>query len=107
MKRKIHKIDLLFLCGIVAIGILGGAIDGFMWFPIDDLTGSFPVFSLLTVYVSYMFWLFLLIYSHLKYREKEARPKFVKWFMFFILAYIHIFFACIGWGISYFIVSIF
>ena len=41
-KNKIHKLDLIFIVGIIVIGLLGGLIDGVYW---KDVEGGFPVFS--------------------------------------------------------------
>ena len=83
-----HKLDLIFLVGIVVIGILGVLIDGFYWKDVEY--GGFPVFSCMSIFASYTLWIILLIYSSIKYKEKQDKPKYVKWFMYFLLPFLHI-----------------
>ena len=80
-KNKMNKLDMIFVVGIGVIAILSALIDCFY-------TKVFPVFSIGSVYyVSYPLLIVLLIYSSLKYKEKQDKPKYVRWFMCFILPF--------------------
>ena len=102
--NKLHKLDLIFLVGISIVGTIGGITDGFYWKDVEY--GGFPVFSCMSVFISYALWIVLLIYSFLKYKGKEYKPKYVKWFMYFILPFLHIVFVIIGFIISGLIINI-
>ena len=97
-KNKIHKLDLIFIVGIIVIAILGALIDSFYWKDVNN--GGFPVFSCMSIFVSYALWIILLIYSSLKYKEKQDKPKYVRWFMCFILPILHIAFIIVGFIIG-------
>jgi len=92
-KNKMHKIDLIFIIGVIVISFLGGLIDHIYWKDVTE--GGFPIFSLLSILGSYVLWLILYIYSSLKFKEKYDKPKYVKGFMFFLLPWIHIIFIVI------------
>lgn len=96
--NKLHKLDLIFLVGISIIGIIGGITDIYYWK--DSASGGFPVFSCMSIYASYALWIVLLIYSFLKYKEKEEKPQYVRWFMYFILPFFHIIFVVVGFIVS-------
>jgi len=93
-KNKMNKLDLIFIVGIGVIAILSALIDAFY-------TKVFPVFSIGSVYyVSYPLLIILLIYSSLKYKENEDKPQYVRWFMFFVLPFLHIAFMIVGFIIA-------
>ena len=94
--KIIHKLDLTLLVGIGLIAIVSAIIDIFY-------IVVFPVCSCASVYcVSYPLWFILLIYSSLKYKDKEEqdKPKYVKWFMLFLLPVLHIAFVMVGFIIG-------
>ena len=94
--KKIHKLDLMLLVGIGLIAIVSALIDIFY-------VVVFPVCSCASVfYVSYPLWIMLLIYSSIKYKDKEEqeRPQYVKWFMLFLLPVLHIAFVIVGFIIG-------
>ena len=95
--NKMHKIDLIFIIGIIIIPMIGGIIDGFYWKGVNE--GGFPVYSLLSILASYALWLILLIYSNIEYNNKEDKPKYVKWYMCLIIYFIHIIIAITSMGI--------
>jgi hypothetical protein len=86
--QKIHKIDLIFIVGIICLGLLGGIIDGFYWKDIEY--GGFPVFCMMSIFASYVLWIVLLIYSSIAYKRKEEKPTYVKWYMYFVLPFLMI-----------------
>ena len=95
-KNKIHKLDLILLVGIGLTAIVSALIDIFY-------IVVFPVCSCVSVYyVSYPLWIILLIYSSVKYKDKEEqdKPKYVKWFMVFLLPVLHIAFIIVGFIIG-------
>lgn len=104
-KNKMHKLDLIFIVGIGAIAILGALIDVFYWK--DVQYGGFPVFSCMSIYASYALWIILLIYSLLKYKEKQDKPKYVRWFMCVILPFLHIAFIIVGFIIGNLVINFF
>ena len=83
--QKIHKIDLIFIVGIICLGLFGGIIDGFYWKDVEY--GGFPVFSMMSIFASYVLWIVLLIYSSVVYKQKEEKPVYVKWYMYFVLPF--------------------
>ena len=94
--KKIHKLDLILLVGIGLIAIVSALIDIFY-------VVVFPVCSCASVfYVSYPLWITLLIYSSIKYKDKEEQesPQYVKWFMLFLLPILHIAFVIVGFIIG-------
>lgn len=93
-KNKMNKLDLIFIIGIGVIAIISALIDAFY-------AKVFPVFSIGSVYyVSYPLLIILLIYSSLKYKENEDKPQYVRWFMFFVLPFLHIAFMIVGFIIA-------
>lgn len=104
-KNKMHKIDLIFIVGIIILGLLGGIIDGFYWKDVEY--GGFPVYSMMGIFASYILWIILLIYSTIKYKEKENKPQYVKWYMYFVLPFLLIIITMIGMGLANFIIKIF
>lgn len=102
--NKLHKLDSIFFTGISIIGIIAGFTDMFYWKDVEY--GGFPVFSCMSVFISYALWIILLIYSFLKYKEKEEKPKYVRWFMYFILPFLHIVFIIMGFIISGVIIKV-
>ena len=93
--KKIHKLDLILLVGIGLIAIVSALIDIFhvVVFPVCSCTSVF--------YISYPLWIMLLIYSSIKYKDKEQeRPQYVKWFMLFLLPILHIAFVIVGFIIG-------
>ena len=100
-KNKMHKLDLIFLAGIGVIAILSALIDVFY-------SKVFPVFSIGSVYyVSYPLLIILLIYSSLKYKEKQDKPEYVRWFMYFILPFLHIAFIIVGFIVGNLLINFF
>lgn len=100
-KNKMNKLDLFFIVGTGVIAILSALIDAFY-------TKVFPVFSIGSVYyVSYPLLIILLIYSSLKYKENEDKPQYVRWFMFFVLPFLHIAFMIVGFIIAHLLGNLF
>ena len=100
-KNKMHKLDLIFLVGIGVIAILSALLDVFY-------SKVFPVFSIGSVYyVSYPLLIILLIYSSLKYKEKQDKPEYVRWFMYFILPFLHIAFIIVGFIVGNLLINLF
>lgn len=93
-KNKMHIIDLIFIVGAEIISIVGELMDYFYWKDVEY--GGFPVFSCESIYVSYALWLILFIYSSIKYKEEKDKPKFLKWFTFFIVPYLHMAFLIVN-----------
>ncbi len=94
--KKMHKLDLILLVGIGLIAIVSALIDIFS-------VVVFPVYSCVSVfYVSYPLLIILLIYSSIKYKDKEEqeRPQYVEWFMLFLLPILHIAFVIVGFIIG-------
>ena len=104
-KNKMHKLDLIFIVGIGIIAILGALIDTFYWKDVEY--GGFPVFCCMGIFASYALWIILLIYSLLKYKEKQDKPKYVRWFMYFILPFLHITFIIVGLLIGSLLINLF
>lgn len=102
--QKIHKIDLIFIVGIIILGLLGGITDGFYWKNVEQ--GGFPVFSMMGIFASYVLWIVLLIYSNIVYKKKEDKPDYVKWYMYFILPFFMIIITMVGMGLMSFIIKI-
>lgn len=100
-KNKMHELDLIFIVGIGVIAILSALIDCFY-------VEVFPVFSIGSVYyVSYPLLIVLLIYSSIKYKEKQDKPEYIKWHMCFILPFIHIAFMIVGFIIGNLLINFF
>lgn len=100
-KNKMHKLDLIFLVGIGVIAILSALIDMFH-------TKVFPLFSVASVYyVSYPLLIILLIVSSFKYKEKQDKPEYVRWFMCFILPFLHIAFIIVGFIVGGLLIKFF
>lgn len=83
--QKNHKIDLIFIVGIICLGLLGAIVDWFYWKDVEY--GGFPVFSMMSIYGSYVLLTVLLIYSSIVYKQKEEKPTYVKWYMYFVLPF--------------------
>lgn len=95
-KKKMHKLDLILLVGIALIAIGSALIDIFY-------VVVFPVCSCVSVYyVSYPLLIILMIYSSVKYKEKEEqdKPTIVKWYMLLLLPVLHIVFLIVGFVIG-------
>ena len=90
-KNKMHKLDLIFIVGIGIIAILSAVIDVFYMKYVN-----FPVRSCMSIYASYALLIILLIYSSFKYKENQDKPQYVRWFMCFILRFLHIAFIIVG-----------
>lgn len=101
-KNKMNKLDLIFIVGIGVIAILSALIDVFY---MKDV--NFPVHSCISIYASYALWIILLIYSSLKYKEKQDKPEYVRWFMCFILPFLHIAFIIVGFIIGNLLINLF
>ena len=100
-KNKMHTLDLIFIVGIGAISIISALID------VCQKVINFPVYSCLSIYASYVLWIILLIYSSLKYKEKQDKPKYVRWFMCFVLPILHIAFIIVGFIIGNLLINLF
>lgn len=103
--KKMHKLDVIFIVGIIIIAIIGGMIDLFAWKDVEY--GGFPVFSCLSIYISYAWLIILYIYSFFKYKEKQGKPELIKWFMFFLLPIYHLGILLIGMIVLNLIINIF
>ena len=88
-KNKMHKLDLFFYSGIGMIAIFSALID-----ILNNI--GFPVYSCMSIYATYALWFIILIYSTVKYKEKQERPQCVSLFMFFCLPFLHIAFIMFG-----------
>lgn len=69
-KEKMHKIDLIFILGIIIINFLRGIGVGIYQ------KGKSTVFPLITIYgilASYVLWIVLLIYSVVTCKENKPR----------------------------------
>ena len=104
-KNKMHKIDSIIMVGIGALAILGALIDVFYWKDVEY--GGFPVFYCMSIYASYALLITLLIYSSLKYKEKQDKPEYVRWFMGFTLPFLHIAFIIVGFIIGNLLINLF
>ena len=102
--KKIHKLDLIFIIGLASIIMIGSIADAFSWRNVEQ--GGFPVFTLLGILASYGLWFVLFVYSILTYKQKEDKPRFVKWYMFFLLPYIGVLLMAVGFIISSGIIKI-
>ena len=103
---KMHKIDFIFFIGIIIIALLGGLTDYLCWKDYEG-SGGFPVYSCLSIFVSYALWIILLIYSSIKYPQKQDKPKYVRWFMYFLLPFLHIAIVIAGGILLSLIINIF
>jgi len=97
-KNKLHKIDLIFIIGIICAGMFGSLMD-----VLGNI--NFPVYS--CIYGSYALWIILLIYSAIAYKEENEKPKYVKWYCLFVLLFLHVMIILIGFIIFNNIVNIF
>lgn len=105
MNKKLHKIDLIFIVGVIILGLLGGMVEAIYWKDVEY--GGFPVFSLMGIYASYILWFVLLIYSFIKYKNKEYKPKYVKWYMYFVLSFFCLIITMIGMLATISIIKVF
>ena len=103
--KKIHKLDLIFIIGLASIIMIGSMVDAFSWRNVEQ--GGFPVFAFLGILASYGLWFVLFVYSILTYKKKEDKPRFVKWYMFFLLPYIGVLLMVVGFTIARGIIKIF
>lgn len=102
--KKIHKLDKIFIIGIAIIGIIGGIVDGFYWLPYEG-EGGFPTNSCISIYITYILWIILLIYSNIKY-DKENKPEYVRWYGYFLNVFMQLPFILIGWFLAYIILKV-
>ncbi len=107
-KKKLHKVDLIFIIGIITVGTLCGSIDGvlFNYASREYQVGFFPIISMMGGYLIYLFLLVLLIYSIVKYDAKN-RPIYVRGYMFFIIYYIYLAIVTVSLAIVNAIMNIF
>lgn len=105
MKKQKNKLDSIFTIGIILIALIGGIIDGVYWHGVSE--GGFPVYSCMSAFVSYAFWIGLLIYYFITKEHQECKPKYVSISMYFGLAFIHIFIAALGLIVSTSILNMF
>lgn len=99
--NKMHKLDLVLIVGIGVIAIISALIDCFY-------TKVFPVFSVGSVYcVSYPLLIVLLIYSSVKYKEEQEKPRYVRWFMCLALPFLHVVFMVVGFMLGNLLKNIF
>ena len=98
--NKTHRLDSIFIVGIGVIATLSSMLDILS-------KQSFPVYSIGSVYGSYALWFILLIYSLLKFKELQGKPKCIKWYTFFLVPFIHIVFVIVGFVIGILLSKIF
>lgn len=98
--NKTHKLDSIFIGGIGVIATLSSMLDILS-------KQSFPVYSIGSVYGSYALWFILLIYSSIKYKEKQDKPTCIKWYTFIFVPFIHIAFGIVGFIIGILLSKIF
>ena len=109
MENLVLSILLLFVgtfIGIIIIALLGGLTDYLCWKDYEG-SGGFPVYSCLSIFASYALWIILLIYSSIKYPQKQDKPKYVRWFMYFLLPFLHIAIIIAGGILLSLIINIF
>lgn len=97
-KNKMHKLDSIFMVGIMLIAIIAAVTDIFYWK--DAEYGGFPVFSCMSIYASYALLIILLIYSWIKNKEEKNELNYVRPFMLFALPFLHIAFVVVGFIIG-------
>lgn len=83
MKKKMHIVDIIFIIGILALGLLGGFGDAIYWKDVEQ--GGFPVFTIFGIMASGVFWLVMWLYSDTTYVLKDNQPRFVKWYSCFLI----------------------
>ena len=98
--NKTHKLDSIFIVGIGVIAALSSMLDILS-------KQDFPVYSCGSIYGSYALWFILLIYSSLKFKELQGKPKCIKWYTFFLVPFIHIVFVIVGFVIGILLSKIF
>ncbi|MBR3833130.1 MAG: hypothetical protein IKJ73_02330 [Lachnospiraceae bacterium] len=98
--NKMHKLDSIFIVGIGVIATLSSMLDILS-------KQSFPVYSCGSIYGSYALWFILLIYSSLKYKEQQDKPKYIRLYTFFLVTFIHIVFVIVGFAIGILLSKIF
>lgn len=98
--NKMHKLDSIFIVGIGVIATLSSMLDILS-------KQEFPVYSCGSIYGSYALWFILLIYSSLKFKELQGKPKCIKWYTFFLVPFIHIVFVIVGFIIGILLSKIF
>ena len=98
--NKMHKLDSIFVVGIGVIATLSSMLDIL-------LKHDFPVYSCGSIYGSYALWFILQIYSSLKFKEQQGKPKCIKWYTFFLVPFIHIVFVIVGFVIGILLSKIF
>lgn len=92
--NKLHKLDWILLGGMGLIGLIGVLLDLVIIRKIN-----FPIYSIESVYVSYVLWIILLIYSFFKNKGNQDKPKLVRWYIGFALPYFHCVFIIAGFAI--------
>ena len=102
MKHKLHKIDSIFLTGLFIISILGMLADAIYWH--DTSEGGFPVFSCMSVYVSYAWLIGLLIYRSLK--QIQVKLEYVKISTLFFLPFLQVFIMLVILLVARFFITI-
>lgn len=100
MKKTTNKLNRIFYIGILLIALIAALIDVFC-----DI--GFPFYSCASIYVSYAFWIALLIYYSNTKEKQETKPDYTSVSMFFCLPFIHIFFVGIGLIASALILNLF
>ena len=91
--NKMHKLDRILLGGMGLIGLVGVLLDLVIIRKIN-----FPIYSIESVFVSYALWIILLIYSFFNNKENQDKPKFVRWYLGFVLPYLHCVFIVAGFA---------
>lgn len=94
-KSKMHRLDKIMLGGMGVIGLIGPLLDFVIIRKVN-----FPVYSIASVYASYGLWIILLIYSLLKCKGEPEKPQFVRWYIGFVIPYMHIVFVIFGFVIA-------
>ena len=103
--KKMHKVDLIFIFGLLFLGILGGVSDAFFWK--DSIESAFPVFSGYSIMFSYAFWIILLIYTFFQHNKNQNKPKICKWYMGFFLVFFQFFITLLGFFFATFFIDLF
>lgn len=101
-KNKMHKLDFVFIVGIGIIALLSALIDVFYMKEVN-----FPVRSCISIYYSYILLIILLIYSSIKYKEKQEKLEYIRWYMFFCLPFLHIAFIVVGFIVGNLLINFF
>ena len=97
MKNNIkkEKLDLVYLIGIIIIGIVAGASDGLN--SLENSEGMFPVYSCTSILISYIFNIIILIFYCSKNKNNYQKTKFLS---LVLTPFLHLIFVMFGWMIT-------